>query len=107
MEPWVAIIIAVIGSQAFVEFVKWLTTRKKPTPADRLLRALGQDRIVYVGSGCLEKGYITRDQLTIMTTIIEPYKEMGGDGLADSIMDRCRALPIRAKEEMRIDENSR
>ena len=57
-----------------------------------------------VGSGCLEKGYITRDQLTIMTTIIEPYKAMGGDGLADSIMDRCRSLPIRTEKEMTVSE---
>lgn len=99
MEPLLTVIIAVISSQALVELVKWFTQRKKPTPADKLLRALGQDRIVYVGSGCLEKGYITRDQLTIMTTIIEPYKEMGGDGLADSIMERCSRLPLKEEAE--------
>ena len=98
MDAWLTIIVAVIGSQAFVELVKYLTTRKKPKPADKLLVALAQDRIVYVGSSCIAKGYITREQLTILTSIIMPYRELGGDGLADSIMDRCKHLPLKEDE---------
>lgn len=104
MEPWVTITLAVIGSQALAELVKWFTASKKPKPADRLLAALAQDRIVYVGSGCIKQGYITREQLTILTSIITPYRALGGDGLADAIMDRCRSLPIRTEKEMTVSE---
>lgn len=101
---WTLIVVAVLGSNALVELVKWLTTRKKPKPSDKLLVALAQDRIVYVGSGCIKQGYITREQLTILTSIITPYRQLGGDGLADAIMDRCRSLPIRTEKEMTVSE---
>lgn len=92
---WVAIVIAVIGSQSLLEFVKWLTTRKKPKPADKLLVALAQDRIVMLGTECITQGYITKEQLTILTSIITPYKELDGDGLADAVFDRCRHLQLK------------
>lgn len=95
MEAWIPIIIAVIGSQSLVELIKWLTTRKKPKPADKLLVALAQDRIVELGTECITEGHISRDQLTILTSIIGPYKDLDGDGLADAIYDRARHLPIK------------
>lgn len=97
MSEWVPLIIAVIGSQSLVELVKWLTTRKKSKPADRLLAALAQDRIVYVGSACISKGSISKNQLSVLTSIYNPYKEMDGDGMADTIFERCKHLPL--KEE--------
>lgn len=100
MTEWIPIIVAVIGSQSLVELIKWLTTHKKPKPSDKLLVAMAQDRIVYVGSGCIKQGYITREQLTILTSIITPYRELGGDGLADAIMDRCLNLPIHSEKEV-------
>lgn len=97
MEPWIAITIAVIGSQSLVELIKWIANRKKPKPADKLLVALAQDRIVYVGSGCITQGYITKNQLSVLTSIWNPYNEMNGDGMADTIYERCKHLPL--KEE--------
>ena len=96
---WVAIVIAVIGSQSLLELVKWLTTRKKPKPSDQLLVALAQDRIVYVGSGCISQGYITREQLSVLTSIWNPYHELDGDGMADTIMERCKHLPLKEDDK--------
>lgn len=94
MTNWIPVIVAFITSQALVELIKWWTTRKKPKPADKLLVALAQDRIVYVGSGCIKQGYITRDQLSVLTSIWTPYNEMDGDGMADTIFERCKHLPL-------------
>lgn len=99
MDSLITIIVAIIGSQSLVELIKWISARRKPKPADKLLVALAQDRIVDLGSSCLEHGYITRSQLTILTSIIKPYRELGGDGLADSIMDRCKHLPLREEAD--------
>lgn len=96
---WTLIVVAVLGSNALVELVKWLTTRKKPKPSDKLLVALAQDRIVYVGSACISKGSISKNQLSVLTSIYNPYKEMDGDGLADSIMERCSRLPLKEEAE--------
>lgn len=95
MEPLITIIVAVIGSQSLVELIKYFTTRKKPKPSDKLLVALAQDRIVTLGSACIEQGYMTREHLTVLTSIYKPYHELKGDGLADSIMNRCSNLPLR------------
>lgn len=95
MEPWVTITLAVIGSQALAELVKWFAASKKPKPADRLLAALAQDRIVYVGSACISKGSISKGQLSVLTSIYNPYKEMDGDGMADTIFERCKHLPLK------------
>ncbi len=95
MEPWVTITLAVIGSQALAELVKWFATRKKPKPADKLLVALAQDRIVYVGSACISEGSISKNQLSVLTSIWTPYKEMDGDGMADTIFERCKHLPLK------------
>lgn len=99
MEPLITIIVAVIGSQSLVELIKYFTTRRKPSPSDKLLVALAQDRIVDIGSECIEHGYITREQITILTNIITPYRELGGNGLADSMMERCKRLPLREEEK--------
>lgn len=95
MEYLLPIIIAVIGSQSLVELIKWLTTRKKPKPTDKLLCAIAQDRIVYLGSAYIAQGYITREQLTILTNLITPYKELDWDGVADTIFERCQHLPLK------------
>lgn len=98
MGPWVTITLAVIGSQALAELVKWFATRKKPKPADKLLVALAQDRIVYVGSACIAKGSISKNQLSVLTSIWTPYKEMDGDGMADTIFERCKHLPLEKED---------
>ena len=97
MDAWIPVIVAVIGSQGLVELIKWLATRKKPTASDKLLIAMAQDRIVYIGTGYIKQGYVTRDQLTTLLNIFAPYKEAGGDSVADVIMDRVKALPIQEK----------
>lgn len=77
----------------------WAYIMKKSESKDaktRMLIGLGHDRIVALGMGYIERGYITHDEYENLNDyLFVPYKEMGGNGSAERIMNEVKKLPIR------------
>ena len=62
----------------------------------RLLIGLAHDRIIYLGTRYIERGYITPDEYENLNDYLyQPYAENGGNGSAKRVMEQVRSLPIK------------
>ena len=101
-----AIIIAAIGagaglSASVVSLVTFLISRadkksSKRTAESDMLMGLGHDRIVFLGSEYVKRGYITKDEYeNLHDYLFKPYLELGGNGTAQKIMNEVEKLDMK------------
>ena len=65
-----------------------------------MLLGLGHDRIVYLGSCYIERGYITQDEYeNLHDYLYEPYLALGGNGTAKKVMAEVERLPLHKDKE--------
>lgn len=85
---------AVLASSGFWA---WLTKRGEKNSAEAaMLRGLGHDRIMELGSRYLDRGWLTSDEYeNLKVYLYEPYEKLGGNGTARHIMERVDKLKIR------------
>ena len=101
MEPIVQIIItalcSVLASSGFWAF---MTSRRDKHSAQRdMLLGLGHDRIMALGNEYLERGSITHDEYeNLHDYLYKPYKELGGNGTAQHIVEQVGKLPMTKKK---------
>lgn len=98
MEPWVQTVITVVCSViASSGFWVWLSQKaERKDVKTEMLIGLGHDRIVYLGTVYIERGYITFDEYeNLYEYLYKPYEKMGGNGSARRIMNEVNKLPIR------------
>lgn len=96
MNPYVQVIVSVlvalIASGGFWSFLQSRHSHK--SAQTRMLIGLGHDRIVYLGSKYIERGWISHDEYeNLHDYLYDPYAEMGGNGSAKRIMDKVDKLP--------------
>ena len=99
----IAIIAAVFGSTGFWALLTaiWNAHNKKVSTEWKMLRGLAHDRICELGEKYIKQGYVTKDEYENMHDyLFIPYKEMGGNGTAEKIMNDVNRLPMRNKEEL-------
>lgn len=98
MEPWMQIVVTIIGS-VLASSGLWTYVTKRLEKKDvrtRVLIGLGHDRILYLGMNYIERGWITKDEYeNLYDYLYMPYKEMGGNGSAERIMNEVMKLEIR------------
>ena len=97
----VSIVGAVFASTGFWAFLTFLIQRrdKKNTAESQMLKGLGHDRIIYLGSCYIKQGYITKDDYeNLHDYLYIPYKMLGGNGTAEKIMKEVEKLPLREQE---------
>jgi hypothetical protein len=69
---------------------------KKQTAHDRLLLGLAYGQIITLGLAYIDRGWITKDEYEeLRQNYYDPYKEMGGNGVAERVMNDVGALPFR------------
>ena len=98
MEPWLQILItaifSVLASSGF-----WAFMMKKSDKKDseaRMLMGLGHDRIIELGLGYIQRGWITEEEYENLNDYLyKPYEELGGNGSAKRVMQEVNKLPIR------------
>ena len=89
----VTIICAALASSGF-----WAYMTRRAEKRDlktEMLIGLGHDRIMYLGMGYIERGYITSDEYeNLYEYLYKPYEKMGGNGSAKRIIKEIEKLPI-------------
>lgn len=84
---------ALLGGSGLWAFVKAKADRN--TTEDGLLLMLVRDRIIEEGELYLERGYILSGEYAdFYEDLYKPYKELGGNGLAQHIFERIEKLPM-------------
>lgn len=96
MNQITTIILSVFASSGFWAFLQYIMN-KKDTKTEMLI-GLGHDRVVYLGTKYLERGYITPAEYeNLHDYLYKPYEKMGGNGSAKRIMEEVKKLPIQEK----------
>lgn len=98
MDQVVQIVIAVVTS-VLASSGLWTFIQKKADKKDaksKLLLGLAHDRIMFLGSTYIERGYITKDEYeNLHDYLYLPYAEMGGNGTAKKIMQAVDRLDLK------------
>ena len=89
-----SVLIALISSTGLWSFIA--NRRNKHDAKTRLLIGLAHDRIIYLGTTYIDRGYITTDEYeNLHDYLYAPYAENGGNGSAKRVMDQVKSLPIK------------
>ena len=89
-----SVIIALVSSTGLWSYLA--SYRNKHDAKTRLLIGLAHDRIIYLGTLYIERGYITPDEYENLNDYLyQPYAENGGNGSAKRVMEQVKALPIK------------
>lgn len=91
----VAIIVTFAASSGFWSYLSSRRERKSATT--RLLMGLAYDKLVFLGMKMIERGHLSKDEYEdYRRYLYEPYKELGGNGVSDRIMEEISKLPLRS-----------
>lgn len=112
--PWVVAIIAtaVTSVGASSGFWAYVTRRDgQKGAAVQLLLGLAHDRIIFLGTKYLERGWITYDEYEDLEKyLVTPYSHFGGNGLAEQVWKAVQQLPFRGNSHQtliqRIEEEN-
>lgn len=92
-EMMLTVFLAVLGSNGLWAFIQSKSTVK--TAKDKMILGLGHAEIFRVADKYIQRGAITKDELEDLEKYLyKPYKEMGGNGTAETLMEKCKELPI-------------
>lgn len=108
LELIVTVAIAVLGSNGLWAWIQSKSTIK--TAKDRMILGLGHAEIFRQAEHYIRRGGITTEELEDLNKyLFKPYKEMGGNGTAETIVKKCGELPIisRAEAERRDEAYER
>jgi hypothetical protein len=100
MESWVQIVLVAVGSiLASSGFWSYILRKDQSKDAiTRLMMGMAYDYITSRGIGYIERGWIAMDELEELSNYYyEPYKSLGGNGVAERVMGEVKRLPIRAQ----------
>ena len=89
-----SVLIALVSSTGLWSYLA--SYRNKHDAKTRLLIGLAHDRIIYLGTQYIDRGYITPDEYENLNDYLyQPYAENGGNGSAKRVMEQVKALPIK------------
>jgi hypothetical protein len=98
-NPALQAFLAVLGGFLAASGSFWVYLRHRYEHRDyieKLIMGLAHDKILYLGILYLEKGFVTQDEYSdLMKYFWEPYRELGGDGSAERIMNMVQLLPLK------------
>jgi hypothetical protein len=100
MDTWAQLLVALaalisaVGSAAgFWAYIRHRGSTR--TATTKLLMGLGYDKLIKLGVSYIERGWITKDEYEDMRKFLyEPYKALGGNGVAEKIMSDVTSLPL-------------
>lgn len=97
MEPWLQMAVTIVCSVlACSGFWTWMINRKEKTDAKtKMILGLGHNEIVSLAMKYIERGWISKDEYEDLNKYLyQPYRDMGGNGTAQRLMDEVKKLPI-------------
>jgi len=104
VETILIVVSAIFASTGFWSFVISRFNRKdaKEDKKDnqmelqsKMLKGLAHDRICYLAEEYIKRGQLTRDEFENLNDYLyRPYKELGGNGTAEKLMNDVKKLPI-------------
>ncbi len=99
------VLVSIAGSSGIWTIV--LKRIEKKDLVRKVLIGMGHDRIIYLGMLFIERGEITQDEYeNLHDYLYLPYKELGGNGAAERVINDVKKLPIVRAPSIRKKEAS-
>ena len=93
----VTIIVSIFASSGFWAYL--MNRQKASTAERRMILGIGYRSICALCETYLKRGYISREEYSdLKKYLYGPYKEMGGDGTCERLIQEVDKLPIRENE---------
>ena len=93
LEVLGAVVAALLASGGYWNYK--MSKNNHKTAESEMLMGLAHDRIVELGMKYIERGTITRDEYeNLYDYLYLPYKELGGNGSAERVMEVVKQLKI-------------
>ena len=93
-ENIIAIVCTLLASSGFWSYL--LRKQKTESAETKLMIGLGHVKIIDLCMKYIERGYITKDEYDSLNKyLFIPYKELGGNGTAERMMEEVAKLPIK------------
>ena len=93
LEVLGAVVAALLASGGYWSYK--MSKNNHKTAESKMLMGLAHDRIVELGMKYIERGAITRDEYeNLYDYLYLPYKELGGNGSAERVMEVVKQLKI-------------
>lgn len=107
MEPYIqmglTVIASVLASSGFWAYIQ--SRQKKKDGSAKLLIGLAHDRIVFLGMSYVRRGWLTQDEYNNLHDYLYiAYKNLGGNGTAQRVMNEVEKLEIRDALSFVLDE---
>ncbi len=102
MNTAISIVALVFASTGFWAFLTFLMQRadKKVRVDSQMLKGIGHDRICWLGQRYIARGYISKSEYeNLHDYLYLPYKELGGNGTVEKIMEEVDKLPFKEQAE--------
>mgnify|MGYP006967383507 FL=1 len=94
----ITVVVAVLGSNGLWAWIQSRSTAK--SARDRMILGLGHDAIFRVAEKYIHRDGITLSELDDLEKYLyKPYADMGGNGTAAAIVQKCKELPIISEQE--------
>lgn len=88
-----AVVAALLASGGYWSYK--MSKNNHKTAESKMLMGLAHDRIVELGMKYIDRGTITRDEYeNLYDYLYLPYKELGGNGSAERVMEVVKQLKI-------------
>lgn len=97
-KTFASILCSVLAASGFWAFIQSVVMKSHDSRSARgkMLKGLGHDRIIFLGMSYVTRGWISQDEYeNLYEYLYKPYKELGGNGSADRVMNEVNKLPIR------------
>lgn len=97
-EVLTTLIVSVMASSGFWAFLQSRvnSARKHSESTERVLLGLAHEIIMARSKSYITRGWVTTDELEdLYRYLYKPYKDLGGNGSAERIVDRVNNLQIR------------
>lgn len=97
MDVWLQVVLSSTGAfLASSGFWAWLMRKGEHKAATtQLMMGLAYIELMTLGANYIQRGSITRDEYEdYRKYFYDPYKELGGNGVAERIMSAVESLPI-------------
>lgn len=90
----ITVVCSVLASSGLWTFVQ--KKMEKKDAKSKLLLGLAHDRIIFLGTTYIERGFITKDEYeNLHDYLYVPYEEMGGNGTAKKVMAAVDRLELK------------
>ena len=102
MEPWavssiITLITTLLASTGFWTYIQRKDTVKNST--EKLILGLTYDRIIHLGMKYVDRGFVTKDEYEdLLKFFYTPYKDLGGNGMAERVVLEVSRLPIKSNK---------